>query len=218
VVDFRFTALYAETAERIIAANHLQQRIRVFHKSSRELEIGHDLEQRADILVSELISSDLLAEGVLDPGAETSEDSISESVLRAEVTREPDEERREQLGASVERVLDEVRAAVEDWGPMRDRLGEIVQDLDSRPGAIDRDEVKEAKEFLKWLADDRFTFLGYREYDLVSEDGKAGPRVRKDTGLGILRGTPQRQFTPLSEKALKLARAPHPLVGRCRGN
>jgi predicted nicotinamide N-methyase len=60
----------AETAERIIAANHLQQRIRVIHKSSRELEIGHDLEQRADILISELISSDLLAEGVLDTFAD----------------------------------------------------------------------------------------------------------------------------------------------------
>ena len=60
----------AETAERIIAANHLQQRIRVFHKSSRELTIGDDLAQRADILVSELISSDLLAEGVLDTFAD----------------------------------------------------------------------------------------------------------------------------------------------------
>ena len=60
----------AETAERIIAANHLQQRIRVIHKSSRELSVGHDLAQRADILVSELISSDLLAEGVLDTFAD----------------------------------------------------------------------------------------------------------------------------------------------------
>src|SRR5438477_9842318 len=95
---------------------------------------------------------------------------------------------------------------------MRARLGEIVQDLDSLPAAIDRAEVKEAKEFLRWLADDRFTFLGYREYDLVTKDGKAGPQVRKDTGLGILRGSPERQFTPLSEKALKLARATHLLV------
>ena len=60
----------AETAERIIAANHLQQRIRVIHKPSSELRIGHDLEQRADILISELISSDLLAEGVLDTFAD----------------------------------------------------------------------------------------------------------------------------------------------------
>lgn len=63
-------SVIAETAERIIAANHLQQHIRVIHKRSSELEIGPDLEQRADILVSELISSDLLAEGVLDTFAD----------------------------------------------------------------------------------------------------------------------------------------------------
>ncbi len=149
---------------------------------------------------------------VLEPGTQPSDDSVSESVLRAEVTREPDGERRERLRAGVDRVLNEVRAVVEDWGPMRDRLGEIVKELDSRPAAIDRAEVEEAQEFLKWLSDDHFTFLGYREYDLVSKNGKAGPRVREDTGLGILRRTPERKFTPLSDKALKLARAPHLLV------
>jgi glutamate dehydrogenase len=149
---------------------------------------------------------------VLEPGAKAPGNCGTESILRAEVSREPDGERRERLRETVEHVLDEVRAAVEDWDPMRARLGEIVQDLDSLPAAIDRAEVKEAKEFLRWLADDRFTFLGYREYDLVAKDGKSGPQVREDTGLGILRGTPERQFTPLSEKALKLARAPHVLV------
>jgi glutamate dehydrogenase len=149
---------------------------------------------------------------VLEPGGEPSEDTVAESVLHAEVTREPDEERRERLRAGVERVLEEVSAVVEDWGPMRDQLDDIVEGLDARPEAIDRAEVDEAKEFLKWLADDHFTFLGYREYDIVSKDAKAGPRVRKDTGLGILRGTPDRQFTQLSAKALELARAPHLLV------
>jgi len=59
-------SVIAEAAEQIIAANHLQDRIRVIHKSSHELSVGHDLEERADILISEIVSSDLLAEGVLD--------------------------------------------------------------------------------------------------------------------------------------------------------
>jgi type II protein arginine methyltransferase len=59
-------SVIAEAAEQIIAANNLQDRIRVIHKSSHELSVGHDLEERADILISEIVSSDLLAEGVLD--------------------------------------------------------------------------------------------------------------------------------------------------------
>jgi glutamate dehydrogenase len=148
---------------------------------------------------------------VLEPGADSS-GGTAESIFHAEVTREPDEGRREQLRARVERVLHEVSAVVEDWGPMRHRLTDIVDELGSQPPAIDRAELEEAKEFLTWLAENHITFLGYREYDIVTRDGKTGPLVRKDTGLGILRGTPERQFTPLSEKALKLGRAPHPLV------
>ncbi len=148
---------------------------------------------------------------VLEPGVEAS-DALAESILHAEVTREPDRDRRERLRARVQRVLEEVSAVVEDWSPMRDQLKDIVDGLSSPPSGIDGAEVEEAKEFLRWLADDHFTFLGYREYDLTGKDGKTGPQVREDTGLGILRGTPERQFTPLSEKALKLARAPHLLV------
>jgi predicted RNA methylase len=38
----------------------------VINKASSDLTVGNDLEGRADILVSEIISSDLLAENVLD--------------------------------------------------------------------------------------------------------------------------------------------------------
>jgi glutamate dehydrogenase len=148
---------------------------------------------------------------ILEPGVEAS-DEVAESILHAEVTREPDPQRRQRLRAAVERVLDEVSAVVEDWGPMRGQLEDIVEGLGSAPPAIDRAEVEESKEFLQWLANDHITFLGYREYDFVTQNGRTGPRVREGTGLGILRGSPERQFTPLSEKALKLARAPHLLV------
>jgi glutamate dehydrogenase len=53
----------------------------------------------------------------------------------------------------------------------------------AEPGA---DEA-EFGDLLRWLADGNFTFLGYREYDLVqTEDGK-GLRAVPGTGLGILR-------------------------------
>ncbi len=148
---------------------------------------------------------------VLEPGEEAP-DAIAESILHAEVIRQPEAERLEELQASIERVLDEVRAAVDDWRQMRSKVAEAVEELDARPPPIDEHELEENKELLKWLADDHFTFLGYREYDLVSRDGKHGPQVVGGTGLGILRRRPKRDFTPLSEKALELARGPHPVV------
>ncbi|MEJ7706710.1 MAG: hypothetical protein WKF82_05110 [Nocardioidaceae bacterium] len=41
-----------------------------------------------------------------------------------------------------------------------------------------------------WLADDHFTFLGYREYQLQTVEGEDVLRAIPGTGLGILRSRP----------------------------
>jgi glutamate dehydrogenase len=146
---------------------------------------------------------------VLEPSAS---EATPESVLHAEVTRETDADARNELEASVERVLGEVKAAVEDWSAMRSEIAEIVERFEEDPPPADPADIEEARALLEWLSDDHFTFLGYREYDLVSQDGETGLRVRGDTGLGILRGKPGREFTPLKPKAVELARGPQPLV------
>lgn len=56
----------AETAERIIASNGYERQIRVINKGSGQIVIGKDMDARADILISEILSSDLLAEDVLN--------------------------------------------------------------------------------------------------------------------------------------------------------
>jgi glutamate dehydrogenase len=148
---------------------------------------------------------------VLDPGTEEA-DVEDESVLHAEVSHEDDPERRERLRGEVERVLKDVSAAVADWGVMRERAARLANEFEADPPPIDAGEVKEGIELLRWLTDDHFTFLGYREYELVDRDGETGLQVVEGSGLGILRHEPQRSFTTLTPKALELARAPHPLV------
>src|SRR5690606_31999181 len=48
------------------------------------------------------------------------------------------------------------------------------------------DVIAEAVDFLDWLVDDNFVFLGYREYRIVDTDRGPGLAVDPDTGLGIL--------------------------------
>ncbi|MGH3365715.1 MAG: NAD-glutamate dehydrogenase, partial [Nocardioidaceae bacterium] len=47
--------------------------------------------------------------------------------------------------------------------------------------------ITEACELLRWLADDHFTFVGYREYALQVVEGEDMLRAVPGTGLGILR-------------------------------
>ena len=80
------------------------------------------------------------------------------------------------------------------------------------PPPLGRHDVERGEAFLQWLADDHFTFLGYREYELDERDGDARLTAVPGTGLGILRGTSAAPSTKLSPKALALARSPHALV------
>jgi glutamate dehydrogenase len=149
---------------------------------------------------------------VLEHGAHA-DDAIAESVLHAEVVREPDPERLGELEATVQRVLREVRSAVEDWPAMRERTHGLVGELQRREPPLPPEETDEVKAFLNWLTEDNFVFLGYREYELAEQEGQGAVlSAIPSSGLGILRGeptTPSRRLTP---KQLSLARSKQLLV------
>jgi len=94
-----------------------------------------------------------------------------ESFIHLEVDRVSDAARLESLAADIARVLGDVRAAVQDWKMMSGKVREILADLARRPPPVGQAEVAEMRAFLEWLADNHFTFLGYRCHDLVMKDG-----------------------------------------------
>ena len=146
------------------------------------------------------------------PGTDVPE-AIAESVAHIEVDRETDAERLAAMSGAIEHVLEEVRAAVEDWQAMSVRARAIAKELVQSPPPLSPGEVEEATTFLAWLEDRHFTFLGYREYALTSSGGEEGLRAIPGTGLGILRDTGDLPgFTKLPTRARELARVPQLLV------
>jgi len=123
-------------------------------------------------------------------GADAAHDELAESWMHIEVARLADGEAKV-LADDLQRVLHDVRVSVEDWSRMRARALSLAQALRDepaeRPGA-GRTADAETAALLGWLAEGRFTFLGYREYDLV-ELGPDGLALRAvpGTGLGLLR-------------------------------
>src|SRR5699024_2436931 len=94
------------------------------------------------------------------------------------------------------RVLTDVRRAYEDWGAMRQRARAIIAELEiSPPRTVDPGSVRPTVDFLSWLDDHHFTYLGYRAYDLVEEEGTAYLRSVPGSGLGILRDRPGTEAT-----------------------
>ncbi|MET9954948.1 NAD-glutamate dehydrogenase [Streptomyces sp. NPDC006339] len=123
------------------------------------------------------------------PKDELPHDALTESWIHVEIDRETDKADLKQITNDLLRVLSDVRETVEDWEKMRDAALRIADGLPDEPTASDLrpTEVEEARELLRWLADDHFTFLGYREYELVNGDALAAV---PGTGLGILRSDP----------------------------
>ncbi|MGH6943605.1 MAG: NAD-glutamate dehydrogenase domain-containing protein, partial [Geminicoccaceae bacterium] len=140
-----------------------------------------------------------------------------ESIMHLEVDRQSDPERLEAIRAGLEQALGDVRAAVEDWRTMLDRVDAALAGLKGGAGAIDAAELEEVAAFLRWIADNNFTFLGYGCYDLTRD--KAGDQLRRVEGsaLGLLRrqesgSQVSRSFAALPPEMRRQARAPVPLI------
>ncbi|MBT1003013.1 NAD-glutamate dehydrogenase [Paenarthrobacter sp. DKR-5] len=112
--------------------------------------------------------------------------SHMESWIAVEISRVPDSQR-DSLTAGLGRVLGDVRAAVEDWDSMRRKALEIAGGLDRVSHRDDVEGLRETQDLLRWMEGGNFTFLGYREYDLMSEDGEDVLQNRPGSGLGLLR-------------------------------
>ncbi|MFE7166440.1 NAD-glutamate dehydrogenase [Streptomyces sp. NPDC057616] len=122
-------------------------------------------------------------------GGELPHDAHVESWIHVEIDRETDRSDLKQITADLLRVLSDVREAVEDWDKMRDAALRMADELPAEPVATDlrEQDIEEARELLRWLSADHFTFLGYREYQLREDDSLAAV---PGTGLGILRSDP----------------------------
>ncbi|MDH6629234.1 glutamate dehydrogenase [Streptomyces sp. LBL] len=124
------------------------------------------------------------------PSEDLPHDTHTESWIHVEIDRETDRSDLKQITADLLRVLSDTREVVEDWEKMRDAALRMADELPKEPVASDlrEQDIEEARELLRWLAADHFTFLGYREYRLREDDSLAAV---PGTGLGILRSDPQ---------------------------
>ena len=112
--------------------------------------------------------------------------ALRESVMHVQISERPDDEL-DGIAAGLERILADVRAAVEDWRTMRHRCRDLIEELETSPPKLAVREIAQGVEFLKWLDDDHFTYLGYREYKFQGKGGSAVARIDKRAGLGVLR-------------------------------
>ncbi len=125
----------------------------------------------------------------------------AESIMHVEVDKLTELGGLEELHNAISAALHDVELCVDDWPAMRQKMRDMAEELGQWRLPLDAEGVNEAQEFLRWAAEDHFTFLGYREYHVVKKDNDEVLEASPKTGLGILR-TVDRAVAPRSLKGL----------------
>lgn len=162
---------------------------------------------------SHLASGDTAAMPSISAMVAENRDTSVESWISVELGGDPSDEEVSALVAGLERILKDVRAAVEDWVPMRNKAHEIADSLATVTGAEDIPDLDAAVDLLHWLDDGNFSFLGYREYDLITENNEDLLRIQSESGLGLMRNTVTTRGTQhLTKRGRAMARDKRALV------
>lgn len=131
-----------------------------------------------------------------DPAVEIA----AEAAIYIEIDRQNDAAVLKELKASIEHILQDVLHAVTDWQPMIAKMQQSIAELEKCPPKIDTAELEESKNFLRWLINNNFTFLGCRDYEISGEGDDITLQAIKNSALGILRdASTNKALKPISQ-------------------
>jgi glutamate dehydrogenase len=125
--------------------------------------------------------------GILPRQGEVDPDVIIEAPVFLEIDRQTDKAVLAELNRQFEHALQDNRAVTQDWLVMRQRVRDMIVELNDLPKAFDHNEIDESKAFLEWIEDNHFTFLGVRDYELIEKDEERILQAVPETGFGVLR-------------------------------
>lgn len=149
-------------------------------------------------------------------GVSQDKDVLFEAAILIEIDRQTDASILEDLHRNFERVLEDNRAVVTDWMPMREKLRAAIADLESITSVLEPEEATESIAFLNWIEDHHFTFLGMRDYELITKGKETILQPLPETGLGILRQSMSkssaRSISAMSPEARELTLSTRVLV------
>ncbi|GAB6052631.1 NAD-glutamate dehydrogenase [Magnetospira thiophila] len=109
-----------------------------------------------------------------------------ESYTQVLITKLSDPARLKEVQSLVDSVFKDVEAAVSGWRGMMDTMDRVLAELDSPPANLEATTVAETKEFLNWINQGNYTFLGYRYCEFAGPKGEQLIKVQSESALGLL--------------------------------
>ncbi|MDX2275187.1 MAG: NAD-glutamate dehydrogenase [Hyphomonadaceae bacterium] len=168
---------------------------------------GPDMPFLVDSVMGEVGEQGLSALAMFHPTAPSISGAGQDSLIQIHLPK-LSAQRAKALLDGVRDTLADVRASVSDFRAMRERMSARAEELASAVTNAQAEEVAEAVALMHWLAADKFTFLGVRDYAYArTADGKLcanEPDIVEGSGLGVLRN-PDRYVLRTTAEPIVLA-------------
>jgi glutamate dehydrogenase len=142
-----------------------------------------------------------------------------ESFIYCEVVENASPKLAKKIEEAIPQVMEDVKLANQDWKAMRAKTLEVAEVLEKlkRDARLDNG-MDEIINFVRWIEDEHFTYLGYCNYTLsLLNPEKPFSRVKEESALGIMRNRTYNRLPALFEgitinpSTLKYLFNPYPL-------
>ncbi len=111
----------------------------------------------------------------------------AESFIHFQLSPLPDGLSPQELTENLTQVLSSVELVVRDWRTMSSRAQDVAKRMSQVAKYFKAEEISEVQDFLTWLRDKNFVFLGYIEYNFTDKRGDEGLHVVEGSELGIFK-------------------------------
>lgn len=118
---------------------------------------------------------------------------LIEAPLYFEIERQQDPKIIKNLKTNLERILRDVKLAVNDLDKMKEAVQQSIREIKNVRLGLNDDDADESCQFLQWLLDGNFIFLGYCNYQLVKSNSRVTLQLLKKSGLGVLTNKPDEE-------------------------
>ncbi len=150
------------------------------------------------------------------PMGKSSPKSSTEAPICFEIDRQNDPVVMEKLCTQIQQVLSDVRFTVQDWKKIVAQMEDVLLELEKNNPPLDPAEISESKDFLRWLINKHFTFLGCRDYKITGKGASRALQLAPKSGLGVLRDESgsvlSRSYADLPSQARKHALSQNILI------
>ncbi len=110
-----------------------------------------------------------------------------EALIRIEIDRQADSLDLDRIITGIKKTINDVSCVVNDWSEMETHLNQAIEWCKTKPQPISKEELDETLEYLEWLKDDNFLFIGFRYYELQNNPDTINLHIREGSGLGTFR-------------------------------